>query len=84
MANSEPLKFRYDYQLMAEDMTLKGWTMAELSRQAGVADMSVIRFLRGEQQTAPTAKKLARALGHSLARYVIRPRTTRLPMAANA
>lgn len=62
---------RYDTQLMAEDMAVNGWTKVILSRKARVADMTVIRFLRGEQQTAPTAKKLAKALGHSVRRYIV-------------
>jgi transcriptional regulator with XRE-family HTH domain len=66
---AKPIEF--DTQLLAEDMALKGWTKLDLARRAGVADMTVIRFLRGERQTAPTAKKLAKALGHSLKRYLI-------------
>lgn len=66
---AEPIRF--DAQLMAEDMAMKGWTKLDLATKAGVADMTVIRFLRGERQTAPTAKKLARALGHSVRRYLL-------------
>lgn len=62
---------RFNVQLMLEDMTLKGWTKLDLSRRAKVADMSVIRFLRGEQQTARMAKKLATALGYSMKRYLV-------------
>jgi len=58
---------------MAEDMALKGWNKLDLARRAGVADMTVIRFLRGERQTAKTAKRLASALGHSIRRYMISP-----------
>ena len=65
---------QFDAQLMAEDMALKGWNKLDLAKRAKVADMTVIRFLRGERQTAPTAKKLARALGHSLRRYLISSR----------
>jgi transcriptional regulator with XRE-family HTH domain len=64
-----PIEF--DAQRMAEDMALKGWNKLHLAQRAGVADMTVIRFLRGERQTAPTAKKLARALGYSTKRYLI-------------
>lgn len=74
MANTDPLRPTYDARLMAEDMAIKGWNKLELSRKAGVADMTVIRFLRGENQTAPTAKKLAEALGHSVRRYLISSR----------
>lgn len=66
---ARPVEF--NAQLMAEDMAAKGWTKLELANRAGVADMTVIRFLRGESQTAPTAKKLAKALGHSVRRYLI-------------
>lgn len=62
---------RFNAQLMAEDMALKGWHKVDLAEKAGVADMTVIRFLRGQSQTAKTAKKLASALGHSVRRYLI-------------
>lgn len=59
---------------MAEDVALRGWLPIDLARKARVADMTVYRFLRGEQQTAPTAKKLAAALGYSVRRYLISSR----------
>lgn len=57
---------------MAEDMALRGWNKSILAHRAGVADMTVIRFLSGERQTARTAKRLADALGVSVRRYLIR------------
>jgi transcriptional regulator with XRE-family HTH domain len=65
---------KFDAALMADDIALKGWLPIELARRAGVADMTVYRFLSGERQTAPTAKKLAKALGHSVRRYLISAR----------
>ena len=65
-------KVRFDWQLMAEDTAAKGWTKLELADRAGVSDMTVIRFFRGEQQTARTAKKLSRALSQSVQRYIIK------------
>lgn len=62
---------RFNRQLMAEDMAVKGWTKLDFAKRARVSDMTVIRFLRGDQQTARTAKKLATALGHSVQRYLI-------------
>jgi transcriptional regulator with XRE-family HTH domain len=70
MQTTDP-RVSYDTQLMAEDMAAKGWTKLQLANRAEVADMTVIRFLRGERQTAPTAKKLAKALGHSVRRYLV-------------
>ena len=66
---------RFNGQLMAEDIVLKGWLPIELARRAGVADMTVYRFLSGERQTAPVAKKLAKALGYSMRRYLVSVRT---------
>jgi transcriptional regulator with XRE-family HTH domain len=65
-------RVQFNAQLIAEDMAEKGWTKLELANRAGVSDMTVIRFLRGESQTAPTAKKLAKALGRPIGRYLIR------------
>lgn len=67
-------RIRFDGQRMAEDMALRGWNPKHLSRIAEVADVTVYRFLRGERQTPPTAKKLADALGYSVRRYLISSR----------
>lgn len=64
-------KVRFDTQRLAEDMALRGWTKLDLATEAGVSDMTVIRFLRGERQTPKMAKKLALALGYSVRRYLI-------------
>lgn len=71
MSNTVASPVQFNAQLMAEDMALLGWTKLDLSKRAGVSDMTVIRFLRGERQTAPTAKRLAKALGRSVRRYLI-------------
>jgi transcriptional regulator with XRE-family HTH domain len=62
---------RFNAQLMAEDMALEGLTKVSFARRAGVSDMTVIRFLRGERQSPRTAKKLASALGYSPRRYLL-------------
>ena len=69
MANTIP-QVEFNVQLLAEDMAAKGLNKLDLSVRAGVADMTVIRFLRGDHQTARTAKKLATALGYSVRRYL--------------
>ena len=74
MANTIP-QVEFNVQLLAEDMAAKGWNKLDLAVRADVADMTVIRFLRGECQTAPTAKKLATALGRSVRRYIISDRS---------
>lgn len=70
METGQPV-VRYNTQLLAEDMARKGWLKQDLAREASVADMTVIRFLRGEVQTPKTALKLATALGHDVDRYLV-------------
>jgi transcriptional regulator with XRE-family HTH domain len=69
-------RIRFDAQRMAEDMALRGWSKSDLAARAKVSDMTVIRFLRGERQTARAAKKLSAALGRSVRRYLISSRET--------
>lgn len=66
-----PKRSSYNVELIRDDMTLKGWLPTDLAREAKVSDMTISRFLSGETQTAPTAKKIAGALGRSVRRYYI-------------
>lgn len=62
----------YDVALMRKDMAERGMLPTDLAKKARVADITVSRFLRGIQQNAKTAKKLARALGYKTPRrYVV-------------
>ena len=63
---------RFDVDKMLHDMADRGWIARDLSRESGLSDMTISRFLRGELQTARTAKKIATALGYSPRRYVLR------------
>ncbi len=56
---------------MVTDMALKGWIPTDLARKAGVSDMSVSRFLKGETQSERMAERLARALGYGPRRYLL-------------
>ena len=72
MKNTHRLRKRsFDVDRIVTDMTLRGWNNTDLARAADVSGMTVTRFLRGEAQTAPTAKKLAEALGYTVRRYLI-------------
>lgn len=51
-------------------MALRGWNNSALAAKARVSSMTVGRFLSGEVQTAKTAAKLAKALGHEVSRYL--------------
>lgn len=62
----------FNTALLSDDMAAKGWLPIDLARAADVASMTVYRFLSGECQTARTAGKLAKALGYSAERYLIR------------
>jgi len=69
--NTVAKPLRFNAQLLAEDLALKGWTAYDLAKKAGVSDMTVYRFLRGDHQTPITARKLAKAMSRPLARYLI-------------
>jgi transcriptional regulator with XRE-family HTH domain len=61
----------YDIGKLAEDMASKGWDQTDLARESGVSVATVSRFFGGEYQTAPTAKRLALALGFAVRRYIV-------------
>jgi transcriptional regulator with XRE-family HTH domain len=54
-------------------MAAKGWLPIDLARRAGISHMTVARFLSGTHQTARMAKRIARALGHDVPRYIRTP-----------
>lgn len=62
----------YNVGLILEDMATKGWLPTHLAKAADCSDMTISRFLRSETQTAPIAKKIAKALGYDVARYLVR------------
>lgn len=61
----------YNVELVIDDMALKGWRPTDLARETSLSDMTIGRFLKGQVQTAPTAKKIAKALGRGVRRYYI-------------
>lgn len=63
---------RFDVSKMRQDIAGREWLPTDLARAAGVSDMTVSRFLRGERQNPRTAGKLARALGFTVRRYLFR------------
>lgn len=67
---------KFDTQRLVDDMAARGWQATDIARAANVSDMTVSRFLRREAQSAKTADKLARALGYSIRRYLIRSSTS--------
>jgi transcriptional regulator with XRE-family HTH domain len=62
----------FNVPLMRDDMAARGWLPMDLARRARVSHMTVSRFLSGERQTPRSVKKLAKALGHDVERYLIR------------
>lgn len=53
-------------------MAERGWLATDLARAAGVSNMSVSRVLSGEGHSARMVEKLARALGRTARRYLLR------------
>jgi plasmid maintenance system antidote protein VapI len=64
--------FRYDVRKMRQDLAERGWLPRDLARAAGVSDMTVSRFLNSTRANPRTADRLARALGFTARRYLIR------------
>jgi plasmid maintenance system antidote protein VapI len=62
----------WDVRLMADDMAVKGWHVADMARASGLSYKTVQRFLDGTVQTAKTAGKLAAALGRTTTRRYLR------------
>lgn len=65
------LRVTYNVPMVVADMAEKGWLPTHLAAAAGLSDMTIGRFLSGEVQTAPTAKKIAGALRRSIRRYIV-------------
>lgn len=63
---------RFDTDKIRLDMAEKGWMGVDLARAADVSNMTVSRFLSGETQSARMAGRIARALGYSVRRYLLR------------
>lgn len=70
-------RVRFNTDRMATDAAAKGWNNSRLAEASGVSAMTVGRFMSGEHQTPPTAKKLADALGFNLARYIVKSKPRR-------
>lgn len=64
--------FRFDTGLMQQDMAAKGWQPADLAAAADdMVPSTLSRFLNGKHQTARIAKRIAKALGQPLKRYIV-------------
>lgn len=63
---------RFNGALMADDMAANGWNAREFATRVKprVAVSTITRFLNGEHQTPPMAKRLAKALGYDVRRYL--------------
>lgn len=64
----------YNVALMRHDMVALGLNVVALARatRPRLSHMTVSRFLSEERQTPKSAKRIARALGHDVERYLIR------------
>lgn len=62
---------RYNLPLIRQDMAAKGWMNTDLAKAAGVSDMTITRFFSGERQTPRTVKKIGKALGRGVRRYLL-------------
>jgi len=61
---------QFNFERMQRDAFSQGLTATALAKRARVSVMTVSRFLRGQSKSPSTAKKLAKALGHGVDRYL--------------
>lgn len=64
-------KPRWNVELMAADMALRGWNTYDVARRAGKAHKTIHRFLTGDVQTTKTAAAIAKVFGFSTRRYFL-------------
>ena len=64
-------KFSYNVELMQRDAAGLGYNGTSLARRARVSQMAVSKFLREQSRSPALAHKLAKALGHTVDRYLI-------------
>jgi transcriptional regulator with XRE-family HTH domain len=62
----------YDVAKLRDDMARRGWNASRLAEASGLSNPTVSKFLKRTTQTEKVAKELAKALGFSVARYLIR------------
>ena len=67
----KPHRVTYDTDRIREDMHLRGWNAKLLAQASGRSPQAISYFLSGQRQTAPTAAKIALALGYTVRRYLI-------------
>lgn len=74
-------RVRFDGRRVAEDMASLGWQANDLARKVRpqVATSTITRFINGESQTAPMAKRIAKALGYHVRRYIVSSETVVAP-----
>ena len=61
----------FNVVLMQRDMVTKGWEPTDLADRVRCHKSTISRFFSGEHRTAKTAKKIAKALGQPLERYIL-------------
>jgi ribosome-binding protein aMBF1 (putative translation factor) len=70
--HSETHRVEWNRTLMREDQAAKGWNDIDLARAAEVHQTTVWRWFAGALNSPRLAKRLAKALGFSPRRYVLR------------
>lgn len=68
------MAYRFDYEKMEFDAASQGLSASALGRLAKVNPSSAWQFLRGRSNSPSMAKKLAKALGFEVSRYILRDR----------
>lgn len=72
MATTSMPRLQFDGRKLYEDAVAKGLDIPALVQRSGKSQRTVYRFITGDIQSTDTAQALARAIGYSVSRYLIR------------
>jgi plasmid maintenance system antidote protein VapI len=71
METRKKTPIRYDVRLMRQDQAEAGLSDNGLAKLAKVGWPTIERFMSGKARTPGTAKKIAKALGYPVKRYIV-------------
>lgn len=61
----------WKFDLLRSDLRGKGWIAQDLADRSGLSKATVSRVLRGLRANPRTMSDVAKALGHSVRRYIV-------------
>lgn len=62
----------FDVAKLEQDVASRGWLPTDLARASGLTDMTITRVLRGERKNPRTWDQIAKSMGYSVRRYLVK------------